>query len=93
MEEQQKCQLVTDYATSAVIELKLRPFFAVKPETLEKLYLIRHWPIDPDNPASLIIPLKRPKSIRDFHYNVDTEQLTDIPLIIKEFQKQAIHLQ
>lgn len=93
-EEQQLCPLITDYATSEGIERKLRPFSALAPELLEKLYLIRKWPIEKDEQGNLIsepIPFKRPASVRDFIFDVNKNELTKEPLIIKEFQKQAIH--
>jgi SNF2 family DNA or RNA helicase len=94
MEEQQpveQCPLVTSYATSSFWERKLRPFDAIDPALLEKLYIIRKWPVDPDNPDAPVIPFKRPSAVREYVWNTAKDCTTDKPLIIKEFQKQAIH--
>lgn len=80
-EDVQTCPLLTEYATAEGWDFKLRPFPAVSAEVLDKLYLIRKWAIAPDNP----IPFKKPGTIRDI------DPVTNKPLIIKEFQKQAIH--
>jgi SNF2 family DNA or RNA helicase len=54
---------------------------------LERLYILRKWPIDvTSNP----IPLKLPEIVRTHHYDPFTRSLTDTPLVVKEFQKQAI---
>lgn len=89
MEEVQNlCPLVTQYATSDIYNVIERPFSALDEATLERLYLIRRWPIDVEkNP----IPFKRPSTVRNFLWDVLKEQLTDEPFIIREFQKQAIH--
>jgi SNF2 family DNA or RNA helicase len=89
-QQAQPCPLITYYATGAVAR-KLRPFDALNPELLEKLYVIRKWPVDPENPEVPPIPFKRPKTVRDFHFNINKNELTTEPLIVKEFQKQAIH--
>jgi SNF2 family DNA or RNA helicase len=89
--DEQRCPLITEYATHPDVERKLRSFPALSPELLEKLFLIRKWPVDPDNPEAPVIPFKRPKSVRDNIFNLNTNQEGDKPLIIKEFQKQAIH--
>lgn len=89
-----QCPLITEYATSVAWERKLRPFDAISPELLEKLYVIRKWPIEKDEKGNLIsepIPFKRPSTVRDFLFDVNKNELTTEPLIIKEFQKQAIH--
>ena len=47
MEEVQNlCPLVTQYATSDIYNVIERPFSALDEATLERLYLIRRWPID-----------------------------------------------
>lgn len=81
------CPLITDYATQEGWDFKLRPFPAVSPDVLEKLYVIRKWPIEKDADGKVInpIPFKKPATIRDI------DPVTNQPLVIKEFQKQAIH--
>ena len=70
------CPLITPYAVAAVSH-----------ELLEKLYLVRKWPIDPDhNP----IPFKQPKFLRGTIYDTVNDMDSGVPLIIKEFQKQSI---
>jgi SNF2 family DNA or RNA helicase len=81
------CPLWTAYATDESLKTDVRPFAALDKDTLERLYIIRRWPIDAvSNP----IPLRVPDTIRQFHYDVTARSLTDTPLVIKEFQKQAI---
>lgn len=82
---------MTEYATHPGIEYKLRPFSPIAAELLEKLYVIRKWPIDPENPSIPAIPLKKPKAVRETHYDTINNRETAEPLVIKEFQKQAIH--
>lgn len=84
------CPLVTNYTTAPQYDFKLRPFSALSPETLEKLYTIRKWPIDPDDPEKLI-PFKRPLALRDYEFDPIERRETNFPILIKEFQKQAIH--
>jgi len=79
---------LTAYAVSDVYNLVERPFAAISGELLEKLFVIRQWPIDA---ASNPIPFRKPDNIRSFIYDIIEEVPTDEPLIIKEFQKQAIH--
>lgn len=95
MEEQASvCPLVTEYGTHPAVERRMRPFAALDPTMLEKLYLLRRWPIEalkrgelPTNP----IPFKRPKLVRDYMFDLLKEVETTEPIIVKEFQKQAIH--
>jgi SNF2 family DNA or RNA helicase len=82
-----QCPLLTAYATDEKLKADVRPFAAITGDTLERLFLIRQWPIDADsNP----IPLKVPSIVRERHYDPFTRSLTDQLLVIKEFQKQAI---
>ena len=81
------CPLLTAYATDEKLKADVRPFAAINGDTLERLFIIRQWPIDADsNP----IPLKLPEVVRSRHYDPYTRSLTDQLLVIKEFQKQAI---
>ena len=82
-----QCPLKTAYATDEKLKSDVRPFAALSGDTLERLHIIRQWPIDADsNP----IPLKVPEIIRRHHYDPSSKRLTDQLLVIKEFQKQAI---
>ena len=85
-----QCPLKTAYAIDDKLKSDVRPFAALSGDMLERLFLIRRWPIDATgNP----VPLKVPDTVRQFHYDVSSKQLTDTPLVIKEFQKQAaLHL-
>jgi len=79
---------MTDYAVSDQIKLINRPFSAVSGSILEKLFVIRNWEVDVEkNP----IPFQKPAVVRDFLYDPFEKRLTDEPLRVKEFQKQAIH--
>lgn len=89
-EEQQPCPLATHYATG-FMDRKFRPFDAIDPVQLEKLFILRKWPIDPTDPSIPVIPFKRPSTVRETIYNTAKEQSSGEPLVIKEFQKQAIH--
>src|SRR5271168_769781 len=81
------CPLLTAYATDKKLKSDVRPFAAISGDTLERLFIIRSWPIDADsNP----IPLKLPEIIRQYHYDPFTRNFTDQLLVVKEFQKQAI---
>ena len=82
MGEELTCPLVTAYAVSDRIRPDLRPFPPIAPGVLEKLFLIRGWEIDRDkNP----VPFKWPHLLR-------TEILSKRePLVLREYQKQAIH--
>src|SRR5271154_4908552 len=81
------CPLLTAYATDEKLKADVRPFAAINGDTLERLFIIRQWPIDAvSNP----IPLKLPEIVRRYHYDPFTKKLTDQLLVIKEFQKQAI---
>jgi len=81
------CPLLTVYATDEKLKADVRSFAAISGDTLERLFIIRQWPIEA---ASNPIPLKVPDNIRTHHYDPYTQSLTDTPLVIKEFQKQAI---
>src|SRR5271163_950313 len=81
------CPLLTAYATDEKLKTDVRPFAAINGDTLERLFIIRSWPIEA---ATNPIPLKVPDIVRQFHYDPYTQSLTDTPLVIKEFQKQAI---
>ena len=82
-----QCPLATRYATDESLKTDVRPFAALSGDMLERLFIIRQWPIDADgNP----IPLKLPDIVRTHHYDPFARSLTDTPLVIKEFQKQAI---
>ena len=86
-EEFLQCPLKTAYATSDAYKTVERPFAAIAGDLLEKLYVIRQWPIDAANNP---IPFKMPASVREFHFDPFERKLTDEKLVIKEFQKQAI---
>jgi SNF2 family DNA or RNA helicase len=81
------CPLWTVYATSESLKTDVRPFAALSRDTLERLYILRKWPIDA---ASNPIPIKLPGTVRQFHYDPFSRSITDTPLVVKEFQKQAI---
>src|SRR5271157_5161380 len=81
------CPLLTAYATDEKLKADVRPFAAINGDTLERLFIIRQWPIEA---ATNPIPLKVPDNVRQFHYDPFSRSLTDTPLVIKEFQKQAI---
>jgi SNF2 family DNA or RNA helicase len=87
-EEFLQCPLLTAYATSDVYKTAERPFAALSGGLLEKLFVIRKWPVDA---ATNPIPFSIPDNVRTFLYDVVEERLTDEALVIKEFQKQAIH--
>lgn len=87
-EEFLQCPLRTAYATSDVYKTIERPFAALSGELLEKLYVIRQWPIDAVNNP---VPFKIPAVVREFLFDPFEQKLTDEKLTIKEFQKQAIH--
>jgi SNF2 family DNA or RNA helicase len=79
--------LITEYAVSSSIRPDLRPFPAINPQVLDKLYLLRKWDITSGN----IIPLKHPSFLREEIYDTDGLVSTGKPLTVKEFQKQAIY--
>lgn len=80
--------LLTAYATSDAFRPPARQFSAIPRETLDKLLLIRKWPVDPvANP----IPFKRSALVRDALWDVLEDRQTDEPIVVKEFQKQAVH--
>lgn len=81
------CPLATRYATDEKLKSDVRPFAALSGDTLERLFIIRQWPIEEGGDQ---IPLKLPETVRQFHYDPMERCLTDTPLVIKEFQKQAI---
>lgn len=86
-EEFLQCPLWTAYATDEGLKTDVRPFAALPKDMLERLYIIRQWPIDAEaNP----IPLKLPEIVRQYHYDPLSRSLTDQRLVVKEFQKQAI---
>lgn len=87
-EEFLQCPLRTDYASSDKYNVVERPFSALAGEMLEKLFVLRQWPIDAVNNP---VPFKPPATLRTCMYDVYARQLTEEPIIIKEFQKQAIH--
>jgi SNF2 family DNA or RNA helicase len=58
----------------------LRPFPAIKPGILEKLFLIRKWNTEMES-----IPLKWPTALRTEIYP------TGEPLVLREYEKQAIY--
>ena len=87
-EEFLQCPLLTAYATSDDFKSSERPFAAISGGLLEKLYVIRQWPIDA---AKNPVPFKMPAAVREYHFDPLTRQLTDEKIVIKEFQKQAIH--
>jgi SNF2 family DNA or RNA helicase len=76
MSEELECPLLTPYAIAS----------GVPAETLEKLYLIRHWDIDVAGP----VPFKWPDLLRQNVYDLSKQMETD-PLRLREYQKQAIH--
>src|SRR5271154_2004219 len=81
------CPLLTAYAIDEKLKSDVRPFAAISGDILERLFIIRQWPIDAvSNP----IPLKLPEIVRRYHYDPFTKKLTDQLLVVKEFQKQAI---
>lgn len=87
-EEFLQCPLKTAYATDEGLRADARPFAALGGELLDKLYIIRQWPIDAEkNP----IPFKFPVSLREQLWDVVTERDTQQRIVVKEFQKQAIH--
>ena len=80
--------LLTPYAVSDAFKPPARPFAALSPETLDKLFLLRKWAIDAKaNP----IPFRKSAKVRDFIWDVENKRLTGLPLVVKEFQKQAVH--
>lgn len=81
------CPLATAYATDEKLKADVRPFAALGGSTLERLYVIRKWPIAEGGEP---VPLKLPDTVRQFHYDPAAKSLTDTPLVVKEFQKQAI---
>jgi len=86
-EEFLQCPLWTAYATDEKLKTDVRPFAALSRDMLERLFIIRKWPIEAStNP----IPLKVPDIVRTHHFDPYNDTLTDQPLVIKEFQKQAI---
>jgi SNF2 family DNA or RNA helicase len=88
-EEFLQCPLLTAYATNEQLKADVRPFAAISGDTLERLFIIRSWPIEAEATTNPI-PLRVPDFVRQFHYDPFGQRLTDTPLIIKEFQKQAI---
>jgi SNF2 family DNA or RNA helicase len=82
-----QCPLATRYATDESLKADVRPFAALSGDMLERLFILRKWPIDAEaNP----IPLKLPDTVRKFHYDIASSSLTGTPLVVKEFQKQAV---
>lgn len=76
MSAELECPLLTPYAIAS----------GVPAETLEKLYLIRHWDIDVAGP----VPFKWPDLLRQNVYDLSKQLETD-PLRLREYQKQAVH--
>jgi SNF2 family DNA or RNA helicase len=76
-----QCPLITDYTNEK----------GISPTLLEKLFVLRQWEIEASAEPTNPIPFNRPKLLRDFLYDVTAEKLTDIPLRIREYQKQQIH--
>lgn len=79
------CPLITDYAVNPDVSRKMRPFPALDSDLLEKLYIVRKWPIG-ESP----IPFKHPNCLRKTIYDPGGGWDTGEPLILREFQKQAI---
>ena len=87
-EEFLQCPLKTAYATSDKYTTADRPFAALSGELLDKLFVIRSWKVDAvANP----IPFQFPDNVRKTLFDVYEHRSTDVPLVVKEFQKQAIH--
>jgi SNF2 family DNA or RNA helicase len=87
-EEFLQCPLKTAYATDEGLKADARPFAALGGDLLDKLYILRQWPIDAEaNP----IPFKFPPIVRELLWDVVTERDTAQRIVVKEFQKQAIH--
>lgn len=87
-EEFLQCPLKTAYAVDEGLKADARPFAALGGDLLDKLYILRQWPIDAEaNP----IPFKFPPIVREFLRDVVTERDTLQRIVVKEFQKQAIH--
>jgi len=76
-EELIDCPLVTPYTTACDISA----------ETLSKLYTLRNWNVEQDGP----VPFKWPSYLRKNIYDISRGTESDAPLILREYQKQAIH--
>ena len=76
-EEPLECPLVTPYTNE----------MGINTGTLERLFLLRKWEIQEDNP----VPFKWPSLLRTKIFDIDTGVETDTPLRLRQYQIQMIH--
>lgn len=76
-EEFLECPLVTSYTTKKGIE----------PSVLEKLFYLRKWDIQKDNP----VPFKWPSLLRTKIFDIDADRETEEALVLRQYQIQMIH--
>jgi SNF2 family DNA or RNA helicase len=80
-EELLQCPLVTPYTNEC----------GIKPELLEKLFVIRKWDVDPTPECRNPIPFNRPKLLRDCEFDTIHGVQTSTPIRLREYQKQMVH--